>query len=148
MAYPHGRITIVPRTGPFSASSALATTSWYQRGKSVAWGVSTGALAMAADPTAHPAGIRPPFRPHRGHARRFVAGLCMSVMPNAAKNTRRGSEIHGAPGQAVGGEHRVGGGQRARPVLVDPSGAGQGGERDPAEIGGAEVGGAKGEVGE
>ena len=28
-------MTIVPRTGPFSASSALATTSWYQRGKSV-----------------------------------------------------------------------------------------------------------------
>ena len=27
-------MTIVPRTGPFSASSALATTSWYQRGKS------------------------------------------------------------------------------------------------------------------
>src|SRR4051812_41719861 len=39
-------MTMVPRTGPFSASSALATTSWYQRGKSVAWGVRTGALAM------------------------------------------------------------------------------------------------------
>jgi hypothetical protein len=35
-AYPYGRITIVPRTGPFSASSALARTSWYQRGKSSA----------------------------------------------------------------------------------------------------------------
>ena len=33
-----GRITIVPRTGPLSASSALATTSWYQRGSPPAWG--------------------------------------------------------------------------------------------------------------
>src|SRR5438132_14306871 len=39
-------MTIVRRTGPFSASSALATTSWYQRGKSTAWDVSTLALAM------------------------------------------------------------------------------------------------------
>src|SRR5689334_12339590 len=38
-------MTIVPRTGPFSASSAFATTSWYQRGKSSAWGVSTPAIA-------------------------------------------------------------------------------------------------------
>ena len=37
---------MVPRTGPLSASSALATTSWYQRGKSSACGVSTGALAI------------------------------------------------------------------------------------------------------
>src|ERR1700689_3020463 len=29
-------MTIVPRTGPFSASSAPDTTSWYQRGKSSA----------------------------------------------------------------------------------------------------------------
>src|SRR6478609_11748031 len=40
-------MTIVPRTGPLSASSALATTSWYQRGKSTDWGVST-VLAMAS----------------------------------------------------------------------------------------------------
>src|SRR3954453_21386593 len=39
-------MTIVPRTGPLSASSALVWTSWYQRGKSSAWGVSTGALAI------------------------------------------------------------------------------------------------------
>src|SRR2546426_812113 len=42
-------MTIVPRTGPLSASSALATTSWYQRGKSSLCGVSTGALAIASD---------------------------------------------------------------------------------------------------
>ena len=42
-------MTMVPRTGPLSASSALAITSWYQRGKSTARGVST-ALAMAPDP--------------------------------------------------------------------------------------------------
>src|SRR4051794_7014957 len=39
-------MTIVPRTGPLSASSALARTSWYQRGKSSACGVRIGALAM------------------------------------------------------------------------------------------------------
>src|SRR5687768_40267 len=44
-------MTIVPRTGPLSASSALATTSWYQRGKSSAWGVRTGALAMRPEAT-------------------------------------------------------------------------------------------------
>src|SRR4051812_25625768 len=43
-AYAVGRITIVPRTGPLSASSALAITSWYQRGKSSARGVSTRAM--------------------------------------------------------------------------------------------------------
>src|SRR4026208_1530839 len=32
---------MVPRTGPFSASSALATTSWYHCGKFSACGVST-----------------------------------------------------------------------------------------------------------
>src|SRR5690242_3548398 len=34
-------MTIVPRTGPFSASCALAITSWYQRGKSSSWETST-----------------------------------------------------------------------------------------------------------
>ena len=48
IAYPVGRITIVPRTGPLSASSAFAMTSWYQRGKSSARGVST--RAMTANP--------------------------------------------------------------------------------------------------
>src|SRR5689334_5747032 len=41
MAYPYGRMTIVPRTGPVSASVAFASTSWYQRGKSAACEVST-----------------------------------------------------------------------------------------------------------
>ena len=44
IAYPTGRITMVPRTGPLSASSALVITSWYQRGKSSARGVSTRAM--------------------------------------------------------------------------------------------------------
>lgn len=43
----YGRITMVPRTGPLSASSALVIRSWYQRGKSSVWGVSTGVLGMA-----------------------------------------------------------------------------------------------------
>src|SRR5687767_3026877 len=38
-------MTIVPRTGPLSASSALATTSWYHLGKSSDFDVNT-ALAM------------------------------------------------------------------------------------------------------
>src|SRR3954469_7027142 len=37
-------MTMVPRTGPLSASSAFAITSWYQRGKSSARGVSTRAM--------------------------------------------------------------------------------------------------------
>ena len=37
---------MVPRTGPFSASCAFWRMSWYQRGKSSARGVSTGALAI------------------------------------------------------------------------------------------------------
>src|SRR3954462_5071382 len=44
MAYPTGRITMVPRTGPLSASCALAIRSWYQRGKSSARSVSTRAM--------------------------------------------------------------------------------------------------------
>src|SRR5262245_5711256 len=39
-------MTIVPRTGPFSASCALARTSWYQRGKSSACAVSTFAIGL------------------------------------------------------------------------------------------------------
>src|SRR5262245_20460062 len=39
-------MTIVPRTGPLSASSALLRTSWYQRGKSSARGVRTGGRGM------------------------------------------------------------------------------------------------------
>ena len=47
---------MVPRTGPLSASSALAITSWYQRGKSSARGVST--LAMTGNPTSGDPRIR------------------------------------------------------------------------------------------
>jgi hypothetical protein len=45
--YPYGRMTMMPRTGPLSASSALVIKSWYQRGKSCACEVRTGASAMA-----------------------------------------------------------------------------------------------------
>ena len=54
---------MVPRTGPLSASSARATTSWYQRGKSSARGVSAPLVAAA-----FPVGGRP------------VAGLSAAVM--------------------------------------------------------------------
>src|SRR5687768_13655872 len=56
-------MTIVPRTGPFSASSALATTSWYQRGKSSARGVTTGGLAMPRHRTSTPCTVRARFGP-------------------------------------------------------------------------------------
>src|SRR5947207_701363 len=69
MAYPYGRMTIVPRTGPFSASSALATTSWYQRGKSSAWGVSTPAI----NPTLVGGGLRPDVLVHELDA--LLAGI-------------------------------------------------------------------------
>src|SRR4029450_1371965 len=45
MAYAHGRMTMLPRAGPVSASSARATTSWYHWGKFSPWGVSTASLA-------------------------------------------------------------------------------------------------------
>src|SRR5215213_5020 len=54
MAHAHGRMTMLPRAGPFSASSARATTSWYHWGKSSPWGVSTASLA-----TMDPASLRP-----------------------------------------------------------------------------------------
>ena len=48
-ANPDGRITCEPFAGPFSASWALAMTSWYQRGKSSLCDVST--FAMVRDST-------------------------------------------------------------------------------------------------
>src|SRR5262245_61359986 len=39
-------MTIVPRTGPLSASSALASTSWYHWGKSLLWLVRTEGIAL------------------------------------------------------------------------------------------------------
>ena len=46
---PYGRMTIVPRTGPLSASSAfITTTSWYHRGKSSDCDVSTLPLAIGS----------------------------------------------------------------------------------------------------
>src|SRR5919206_2153330 len=43
-------MTIVPRTGPLSAISALATTSWYHCGKFSACGVNT-LFAIGAEAT-------------------------------------------------------------------------------------------------
>src|SRR5436309_15999382 len=55
-------MTMVPRTGPFSASSALATTSWYHLGKSSDWGVNT-ALAMGRRGYRQGVGTRVRFSP-------------------------------------------------------------------------------------
>ena len=48
--YPQGRMTMVPRAGPFSAISAPAMTSWYQRGKSSSR-VTIAPFAMGAQAT-------------------------------------------------------------------------------------------------
>src|SRR5271166_4370002 len=80
-------MTMVPRTGPLSASSARATTSWYQRGKSEALGVSppfdagdrsaSGALVMAGQATGWAAGPwrEPSGRPPRSAVRRLPEAL-------------------------------------------------------------------------
>src|SRR4051812_30556319 len=64
-------MTIVPRTGPLSASSAFSRTSWYQRGKSSDWEARTlgrRALVTLATVSMHrrwrlPAGAGP-AHPH------------------------------------------------------------------------------------
>src|SRR4029450_7690742 len=61
-------MTIVPRTGPLSASCALAMRSWYQRGKSSARGVSTRAMRQHPSATA----AQPAGRPSRGLLRGAV----------------------------------------------------------------------------
>src|SRR5215213_854805 len=55
-------MTIVPRTGPLSASSALATTSWYHLGKSSDFAVKT-ALAMGCQATVARVSVRVLFSP-------------------------------------------------------------------------------------
>src|SRR5215210_765855 len=55
-------MTMVPRTGPLSASSALATTSWYHLGKSSDFDVNT-ALAMGCQATVARVSVRVRFSP-------------------------------------------------------------------------------------
>src|SRR5579875_1942600 len=103
IAYPHGRITMVPRTGPFSASSARATTSWYQRGKSVARGVSVvEAPDRAVTLPAHSTTARP---------RRSSDGRSHLFSPLQPKTRRNGSGR--VPTADVGDLHRCGIGVRA-----------------------------------
>src|SRR5262245_13622744 len=106
---PYGRMTMVPRAGPFSASSAFATTSWYQRGKSSPWGVSTGALAMAAEGTGDPL-------PGRG----YVSSPLLAPDPpgmGGGSGARSAGSAGGRPGDAgEAGEVGVVG-DDARPVL-------------------------------
>src|SRR4051812_2451376 len=86
MPYAHGRMTIVPRTGPFSASCALATTSWYQRGKSSACGVSTRAIAR------HYAGSMAALWAGRAAVRRSSARpRCRGRLQRGAQQRRQGA---------------------------------------------------------
>src|SRR6476646_6868173 len=102
-------MTMVPRTGPFSASSALATTSWYHRGKSVAWGVRMGAFAMAGDVTAGELAAQ----------NRQNAGFVPPVRGGEA------SEAGRAPGDLGGAEDAVSPPERTRLHLGDPTGPGE-----------------------
>src|SRR4051794_32361417 len=117
-------MTIVPRTGPFSASSAFATTSWDQRGKSVACGVRTGAFAI-------PWNLR------------FVARTQRYRAVPGHKTLKSG----GRPGSFGRGEQSVGSGEGAGLEFGDAAGAGERRQPDAAEIRRAEFGGGEGEFG-
>src|SRR3954469_1870138 len=108
-------MTIVPRTGPLSASSALATTSWYQRGKSVAWGVRTGAFAMGADPTE-----RLPEAQFRGGSS-ALRGLTAGGL---ADERHPGLAVVGVGALVVQQRSSVGVGLLASPCGVDPGNRG------------------------
>src|SRR4051794_13498854 len=97
-------MTMVPRTGPLSASSALLIRSWYQRGKSSAWGVRTGAFAMERW-----YGARPPQRESVISARRAA-----KQTENAFRSlwTRPGNSSCLALGDESGTRSRRGGTRR------------------------------------
>src|SRR5436305_3037176 len=102
-------MTSVPRTGPFSASSALATRSWYHLGKSSDWGVNT-ALAMGRRGYRQGVGTRVRFSPaptgylHVGGARtalfnwlyaRHVGGTFVLRIEDTdtARNTQEATDV-------------------------------------------------------
>src|SRR5947209_18263455 len=64
-------MTMVPRTGPLSAISALATTSWYHWGKFSDWGVNT--LFAIARRGYRRTGVAPGRGPHAAMSIRTVA---------------------------------------------------------------------------
>src|ERR687898_1687536 len=82
-------MTIVPRTGPLSASSALASTSWYQRGKSSACAVSTFAIGDGS------------YRPARFLPERVAAGSDSGPGPGGTRD-RPADAIEGAAVELVG----------------------------------------------
>src|SRR6185295_19971888 len=67
-------MTIVPRTGPVSASVAFASTSWYQRGKSADCEVSTPATRRSLVSRCRPPRSRRSLRPPAGEARELLRG--------------------------------------------------------------------------
>src|ERR687898_372761 len=82
-------MTIVPRTGPLSASSALASTSWYQRGKSSACAVSTFAIGDGS------------YRPARFLPERVAAGSGSGPRPGGTRD-RPADAVEGAAVELVG----------------------------------------------
>src|SRR5918994_3008703 len=82
-------MTIVPRTGPLSASSALASTSWYQRGKSSACAVSTFAIDDGS------------YRPARFLPEGVAAGSGSGPGPGGAGD-RPADAVEGAAVELVG----------------------------------------------
>src|SRR5580704_3322805 len=86
-------MTMVPRTGPLSAISARAITSWYQRGKSSARDT-IAPLLMGAQVT----GVR--TGPRRTAARRLPAG---AGMLDPAIGTQSMGDSVGVTGSVGGG---------------------------------------------
>src|SRR5438132_523154 len=110
-------MTMVPRTGPLSAISALATTSWYHWGKFSDWGVNT--LFAIARRGYRRAGGAPGLRgPNAATAIRAVAHR----VPARGRGPHRPVQLALRPqhGRHVRPPHR---GHRPRPV---PPGADRG----------------------
>src|SRR3954471_16042076 len=118
-------MTMVPRTGPLSASSALATTSWYHRGKSVACGVRIGAFAMTADPTRR---SKLPGRPGEAVGREHgvsplqCTGLVLGDTTGASQGRERhATQVGGAEVARRQGDVGIAGRRRARATCEQPA---------------------------
>src|SRR6266536_1368588 len=132
MAYPHGRMTMVPRAGPFSASSARATTSWYHWGKSFPWGVSTALLATAGgllDLAAAVAGSL--LEQRRGQLPAVAAGERVVVAEDAEDlDHQLAGPLAALPGPLAHGGQQLGQGLVRLAVGGPPRGLGKARARD------------------
>src|SRR6266545_6526926 len=93
MAQPHGRMTMVPRTGPVSASSARATTSWYHWGKSSPWGVRTAWLATSVPPPSRCWGQPAAYPASATWAKRYSAKPSQPPCPQGGCSEQGGGQV-------------------------------------------------------